>query len=69
MEAKTALVGAKRGVELDAVAAVDTELAVVVFPGDAELDDALGDGTDLESGAVLRVLLEEGAVLEGAGEL
>ena len=42
MEAQTALVGADRGVELHTVAAVDLDLAVVVHPGNAEDDDALG---------------------------
>lgn len=69
MEAQTTLVRAESRVELHAVATVDAELAGVVLPGDAELNDALGDGADLEGGAVLGVLLEEGAVLEGAGEL
>lgn len=69
MEAQAALVRAQGRVELDAVAAVDLELALVVLPDDAELDDALGDGGDGESGAVFGVLLEEGAVLEGRGEL
>lgn len=69
MEAKSTLVGAQGGVELDAVATVDVELAGVILPGDTELDDALGDSADLEGSAVLGVLLEEGAVLEGAGEL
>lgn len=61
--------GGKGGVELDAESAVDLEVAPVVLPGDAELDDAVGDGGDLEGGAVLGVLLEEGRVLEGAGKL
>ena len=42
VEAQTALVGADRGVELHTVAAVDLNLAVVVHPGNAEHDDALG---------------------------
>ncbi len=69
MQAQAALVGAEGRVELDAVAAVDLEVAGIVLPHDAELDDALGDGGDLEGGAVLGVLLEERAVLEGEGEL
>lgn len=69
VESQTSLVRAEGGVELDAVAAVDLELAVVILPDDAELDDALGDGDDLEGGAVLGVLLEEGGVLEGADQL
>ena len=69
MEPETALVGAQRRVELHAVAAVDAQLALVVLPGDAELQDSLGDGADGQSGAVLGVFLEEAAVLEGAGQL
>lgn len=69
VEAKTALVGTQRRVKLHAVAAVHAKAAAVVLPGDAELDDALGDGADLEGGAVLGVLLEKAAVLEGGGEL
>ena len=42
MEAQAALVRSDSGVELDAVAAVDLDLAVVVNPGNAESDDALG---------------------------
>ena len=40
MEAQAAFVGADGAVGLDAVAAVDVEDAVVIFPGDAENDDA-----------------------------
>lgn len=69
MEAETALVRTKGRVELDTETAVDLELAVVIFPDDAELDDALGDGGDLEGSLVLGVLLEEGGVLEGRGKL
>ena len=69
VESQTTLEGAKSRVELDTVTAVDADLALVVLPDDAELDNTLGDGDDLEGGLVLGVLLEEGAVLEGAGEL
>ena len=41
VEAQTALVGADRGIVLDAEAAVDVGHAVVVDPGDTELDNAL----------------------------
>lgn len=68
MEAEAALVGSQGRVELHAVPAVDLDLAFVVFPDNAELDDALGDGDDLEGGPVLGVLLEEGAQLEGGGQ-
>jgi hypothetical protein len=69
VETETALVGTESGVELDAVALVDVALALVVFPDNTELDDALGDGDDLESLLVLRVLLEDGGALECGGEL
>jgi len=45
------------------------DLALVVLPCDSELDDTLWDGSDLESLLVLWVLLEQGTVLEGRGEL
>ena len=41
----------------------------VVLPDNAELDDALGDGDDLESLLVFGVLGEEGGGLEGGDEL
>jgi len=41
METQAALVGADRGVELHAEAAVDLDLALVVYPRDAEHDQAL----------------------------
>jgi hypothetical protein len=69
VQAQAALVGAESRVELDAVAAVDLEVAGIVLPDDAELDDALGDRGDLEGGAELGVLLEQRAVLESEGEL
>jgi hypothetical protein len=69
VEAKTALVGTKGRVELDAVATVHTKLALIILPGDTELDDTLGDGANLEGLAVLGVLGEERAVLERRGEL
>lgn len=69
METETTLVGTEGGVELDTETAVDLDLALVVLPDNAELDDTLGDGDDLEGLAVLGVLLEESGVLEGRGEL
>ena len=68
MEAEPAFVGAEGGVKLDTVAAVDLREAAVVFPDDAELDDALGDGDDFEGGLVFGVFVEEGRVFEGGGE-
>jgi hypothetical protein len=59
VEAETALVWTKSRVELHTVSLVDHALALVVLPYDAELDDALRDGDDLESLLVLGVLLED----------
>jgi len=42
MEAQAALVGSDRAAELHAEAAVYVDVALIVLPGDAELDDALG---------------------------
>ena len=69
METETALVGTESRVELHTVALVDLALALVVLPDNAELDDALGDGDDLESLLVFGVLGEEGGGLEGGDEL
>jgi hypothetical protein len=69
VQAETALVWTEGRVELDAVALVDIALALVVLPDNAELDDALGNGNDLECLLVLGVLLEDGGALEGGGEL
>jgi len=68
VEAETALVGAERGVELHAISTVDLELALVVLPDDAELDDALRDADDREGLLVFGVLLEEGGVFESVGD-
>lgn len=69
MQTQAALVGAQGRVELHSVATVDLDIALVVLPEHAELDDTLGDGGDLQGLAVLRVLLEQGAVLQSGGEL
>lgn len=69
VETETALVGTESRVELHTVALVDLALALVVLPDDAELDDALGDGGNLEGLLVFGVLLEEGGSLEGGDEL
>lgn len=69
VESESALVRAEGRVVLDTESAVDLDVALVVTPGDTELDDALGDGGDGEGGAELGLLREELAVLEGAGEL
>ena len=69
VEAQAALVGADGGVELDAEAAVDLGLALVVNPGDAEHDHALGLGDALEDLRllVLGVCVQDG--LEGLQHL
>jgi hypothetical protein len=69
VQPETTLVGAKGRVKLDTVAAVDLDVALVVLPDNTELNDALGNGDDLEALAVLGVLLEEGGLLKGAGKL
>lgn len=63
METETALVGTESRVELHTVTLVDLALALVVLPDNAELDDALRDGGNLEGLLVFRVLLEEGGGL------
>ena len=62
VEAQAALVGAERGVVLDAEAAVHVDVALVVGPRDAELDLALGldDAVDDGQVSVLGVTLGEG---------
>jgi len=69
VEAQAALVGPDGRVELDAVAAVDLDLALVVDPGHAEDDDALGLDETLEKGVllVLGVRLKRG--LQGGQDL
>lgn len=69
VETETTLVRAEGGVVLDTVTTVDLDLVLVVLPDDTELDDTLGDGSDLESTLVLGVLLEESRVLKGRGKL
>lgn len=69
VKSQSAFVRSQGRVELHAVATVHLDLALVVFPGDAELDDALGDGADFQGAAVFGVLLEERRVLERRGKL
>ena len=61
VEAQAALVGADGGVILHAEAAVDTGLALIVHPGDAELEHALGLDKALEKagGLPLGVLVDD----------
>ncbi len=65
MEAQTPLVGADGAVHLDPEAAVDLDLPLVVHPGDAEHEDALGLHDALEDlrGTVFGVTVEH----EGEG--
>ena len=62
MEAQAALVGSESGVELNAVAAVHHELALVGEPAHAEHNGALGFGDALENAVflVLRIGIENG---------
>lgn len=69
MESKTTLVRTKSTVELNTETTVDLAFALVILPGDTELDDALGDGGDFEGFAVFGMLVEELAVFDGGGEL
>jgi hypothetical protein len=69
VEAKTALVRAESRVELHTETSVDLNFALVVFPGDSELEDTLWNGCDFERGLVLRILFEETGVLQGRGQL
>jgi hypothetical protein len=69
VESETTLVGAESRVELHTVTIVDLAFALVVLPDDTELDDALGDGGDLEGLLVLGVLVEERRRLKGGDEL
>lgn len=69
METETALVGAEGRVELNAIPTVDLELALVVLPRNTELNHALGDGNDGESGLELGGNQEELGVGEARLEL
>jgi hypothetical protein len=60
VKAEAALVWTESRVELDSVATVHLDLALVVLPGNTELDNTLWDGGNLESFLVFGVLLEEG---------
>jgi hypothetical protein len=69
VQTETTLVWTESRVELNAVATVYLDLVLVVFPDNTELDDTFWDGGDLESFLVFGVLLEEGGVLKGGGQL
>ena len=59
VESETALIGTQCRVELHTVSPVDLELALVIFPDNAKLDDSFGDCSDLKRLFVFWVLLEE----------
>ena len=65
MQAQAALVGAYRGVELHAEAAVDLDLAAVVHPGDAELHEAFRLDYAVEDSGVDQILTSVGDGGEG----
>jgi hypothetical protein len=69
MQSEATLVRTKCRVELDTVSAVYLDLSFVVLPCDAELDNSLWDGGNLESGLVFWVLLKKAGVFEGGGKL
>lgn len=59
MKPQSSLVWAENRVELDSVASIDLDLALVILPGDSELDDAFGYRDDSERFPILWVLLEQ----------
>ena len=65
VETKSSLVGTESGVKLDTESTVDLHLALVVLPGDAELDDTLGDGDDGKASLQFGRHLEELRGLKG----
>lgn len=69
VESQTALVGTESRVVLYTETTVHLALALVVLPHHSELDDALGNGGNLEGLFVLGVLLKQRAVLERGGQL
>ena len=69
VKAQAALVGSNGRVELDAVAAVDLNLALVVDPGDTEHNDALGLDEALKQGGLLVLGMGVERRLDGAEDL
>ena len=69
VKADAALVGAKSRVVLNAVAAVDVPLVVVVLPGHAELDHALGLDHALQQSDLLILGMGVDDGLQGAQDL
>ena len=69
VQAQTTLVGPDGRVELDAVAAVDLDLALVIDPGHAEDDDALRLDEALEKGVLLVLGVRFKRGLQGGQDL
>ena len=69
VKAQAALVRSNGRVELDAVAAIDLDLALVVDPGDTEHDDALGLDEALKQGSLLVLGMGVERRLDGAEDL
>lgn len=64
VESETTLVRAQSRVELDSVATVDLQLALIILPDNSELDDSLRDGDDRDDLLVLGVLLKQSGVVD-----
>ncbi len=69
VEAQATLVRADGGVELDAVATVDLDLAGVIHPRHAEHDDALGLDEALEQSGLLVLGVRVDGGLQGVEDL
>ena len=69
MESQASFVWPQSRVELHAITTIDLHLALIIFPDHTELDDTLGDSSDLQCSLVFWVFLEEQRVLEGRDEL
>ena len=69
VEAQASLVGADGGIIFHAEAAVDLNLAGIVDPRDAELDDALGFDDALKQGGLLELRMRVECRLQGAQDL
>jgi hypothetical protein len=69
VESETTLVWTKGGIELHTVSTVYLDLALVIFPGDTELNYSLRDGGNNQCLLVLWVLLEKAGVFDGGRKL
>ena len=69
VKAQAALVGSNGRVELDTIAAVDLNLALVIDPGDTEHNDALGLDEALKQGGLLVLGMGVERRLDGAEDL